>query len=154
MSASIDLGGIIDRLESHAMTLGLFERVNAHEPKNAPGNGLSYSIWMDRLGPILGRSSIRSTSALLVMNGRVYCSMTREPQDSIDRDIGIATAEIMAAYSASFTLAGLARCIDVLGMSGTPLGASAGYLNQDGKLFRIMVIQIPIIINDVWEQTP
>jgi len=33
-----------------------------------------------------------------------------------------------------------------------PLSALAGYLNQDGKLYRVMTVTLPIIINDIWAQ--
>lgn len=143
---------VTDRVVSHAMTLGVFERVNGHEPKSAPGNGTSCAIWVDSIGPITGRSGLSSTSALFVVNDRVYSSMTQEPQDAIDPNITKAVGTLINAYSGDFTLGGLVRCVDLLGMSGRALGAQAGYLTQDGKLFRVMTVVVPIIINDVFDQ--
>jgi len=34
------------------------------------------------------------------------------------------------------------------------LMAKAGYLSQDGRIYRVMVITIPIIVNDVFTQAP
>jgi hypothetical protein len=42
--------------------------------------------------------------------------------------------------------------VDLLGSAGAPLSAQAGYLNQDGRLFRVMTLTLPIIVNDVWDQ--
>ena len=37
---------LFDRVQSHAMTLALFESVNTHEPKSAPGSGIRCAIWV------------------------------------------------------------------------------------------------------------
>ena len=49
---ALDTQGILDRLASHAMTLGVFDRVNTHEPKNAPGRGITCAIWVERIDPV------------------------------------------------------------------------------------------------------
>ena len=144
---------LFDQVVSHAASLGIFERVNSHEPKNAPGSGLSCSVWAGPIGPIARASGLASTSGRVVFNIRVYSSMLAEPQDDIDREILTATSVLMGAYSGDFTLGGNARAIDLLGMYGTPLSADPGYINHDGKLFRVMEITLPVIVNDMWSQT-
>ena len=42
--------------------------------------------------------------------------------------------------------------VDLLGMAGSPLGAQAGYINQDGALYRVMTITLPLLITDAWTQ--
>jgi hypothetical protein len=144
---------LLDEIVSHAASLGIFERVNAHEPKNAPGSGLSCSVWADSIDPLARASGLASTSGRVAFNVRIYSSMLAEPQGDIDREILTATSVLMGAYSADFTLGGIARAIDLLGMYGTPLSAKAGYLNHDGKLFRVMEITLPVICNDMWDQS-
>jgi hypothetical protein len=34
------------------------------------------------------------------------------------------------------------------------LSAQAGYINQDGKLMRVMTIMLPLVVNDAWVQVP
>lgn len=145
---------IIDAVVSHAAASGYFDRVNSHEPKNAPGNGLSAAAWVDSVGPARGQSGLRSTSALLVLNVRLYTSMLAEPQDAIDPNLTDALDALFTAYSGDFELGGNVRNVDLLGQAGTPLSAKAGYLNQDNKLFRVYTITLPLIVSDVWEQTP
>jgi hypothetical protein len=41
-----------------------------------------------------------------------------------------------------------------LGAYSSGLSAAAGYLNQDDDTFRVMTIQLPLVVNDVWTQTP
>ncbi|TAJ21836.1 MAG: hypothetical protein EPO65_00620 [Dehalococcoidia bacterium] len=152
--AAIDTVGILSAVESHAASSGHFERVNTHEPKNAPGNGLTAAVWVQRLAPIARRSGLAATSALLLVNLRVYSNMLQEPQDAIDPNVVAAVDALMSAYSGDFTLGGLVAEVDVLGQFGTTLAAEAGYLSQDNKLFRVMTLTVPLVLNNVWEQVP
>lgn len=150
----LDARGIRDGLESHARTLGVFDQIGTHEPKNAPGRGISLAFWFDALAPAPRGSGLAATSALLVVNARLTVSMLREPQDDIDVDITDALAALFTAYSGDFTLGGLIRNIDLLGQTGTALSAKAGYLEQDSAEYRAWVATIPAIVNDVFEQEP
>lgn len=143
---------LFDAARTHAQTLGLFDRVNTHEPKNAPGRGLSASIWVQAIAPVGRASGTGAVSGRVELHIRVYASMLKEPQDSIDPEILSAISTLMGEYSGAFTLGGTVRNIDLLGMHGTPLSAQAGYLNQDGKFFRVMVLTVPVIINDMWTE--
>ena len=141
-----------DRIVSHAMTLGIFERVNQHEPKNAPGLGRTCSITFKTLSPARGHSWLASTTALVVFMVRIQTPMLTDPQDDIDGILMEGADALMGAYTADFDLEGTIRSVDVLGQSGTSLSARAGYVNQDGKLFRTIDIDLQLIVNDVWDQ--
>jgi hypothetical protein len=154
---SLDAAAVLDlftKVESHALKLALFERVNTHEPKNAPGKGLSAAIWVQRIGPAPTDSGLAATTARIELRVRIYSSMLQEPQDSIDPNILAAVVKLLEQYSEDFTLGGTIRNVDVLGQTGEPLGAQAGYINQDGKMMRVMDITLPLIVNDVWTQAP
>lgn len=147
----IEIEAILDAVVSHAMTTGFFDRVNQHEPKSAPGTGLTVAVWADSIEPVRS-SGADVTSAKVVMNVRIYASMLQEPQDMIDPNMVKAVDALMAAYSGDYSLDGLVRNVDLLGMEGTPMQAQAGYLNIDGKMYRVMTISLPLVINDVWNQ--
>lgn len=149
----IDSAGILSAVVSHAASLGRFERVNGHEPKNAPGQGLSVAVWVEGVAPVPQGSGLASTAATVTLSVRVYANMLGEPQDGIDPGLVSAVDTLMNAYSSNFTLGGLVRNVDLLGQAGAPLRAEAGYLEQDGKLYRVMVITLPMILNDVWSQS-
>ena len=149
---SIGVKALTDTIASHLASLGVFERVNQHEPKNAPGNGLSCAVWVNSIDPVPAHSGLRSTSGRVAFMARIYGSMLQEPQDAIDSTMVEAVDLSMTALSADFELGGNAAYIDLLGATGMTLSAKAGYLNQDGKLFRVMDIVIPVVINDLWEQ--
>lgn len=148
----MDIESMTDGLISHAAALGFFDRVNMHEPKNAPGNGVTYAIWCQGLTPLPLASGLASTTVRVEFNGRVYTSMLTQPQDIIDINVIKATDALMASYSGDFTLGGQVRDIDLLGEQGAPLSAAAGYLNVDSKMYRVMTLTIPMIVNDLWTQ--
>lgn len=144
---------ILDGIVSPMLASGLFSRVNQHEPKSAPGGGLTAAVWLDNTAPAVGGSGLAATSLRLVFKVRLYTSMFAEPQDAIDPDMLRALDALMSAFSDGFTLGGAVRQVDLLGAYGVPLSSQAGYLNQDGKLMRIIDITLPLICNDVWAQS-
>lgn len=149
---ALDVTTLLDKVTSHAATLGYFDRINTHEPKNAPGNGLSASVWFDQI-EVIRTSGLASSSAKVTLNIRLATNMIQEPQDMIDTNLVNALNALMAAYHGDFELGSQVRMIDVLGAYGTPLSAQAGYLNQDNKIYRVFTIKLPLIVNDVWDQT-
>lgn len=146
---------LIDRLASHAMALGVFDRVNQHEPKNKPGRGLTCAVWIDRIEPARGRSGLAATDARVVFNVRVYTNMIQAPQDAIDPQVMIATDLLFEAYTGDFQLGDDSRFIDVLGMTqGHPLFSQSGYINIDNFVYRVMTITVPVIVENAWTQAP
>lgn len=152
MTTTLDATGILNALVSHAAASGHFERVNTHEPKNAPGNGLTAALWLDRIEPVRQRSGLAASSVLLLFNLRAYTNMLAEPQDAIDPRLLAAVDALMAAYSGDFELGGQVANVDLLGAHSDGLSAQAGYLEQDNKLMRVMTIVLPLVVNDLWAQ--
>jgi hypothetical protein len=149
---SLGLRAVLDVLASHAWKTGHFEQVLKHEPKNAPGKGLTYALWVDRVAPIHG-SGLASASAVVTVTGRIYGNMLAEPQDDIDTNVIGALDVLLTAYCGDFDLGANVRHLDVLGAEGPTLSASTGYLTQDNKLFRVATVALPVIINDVWTES-
>lgn len=154
MVTVFDPQGIFTALKDHAMSSALFERVNGHEPKNAPGLGLNAAVWANRILPVPMRSGLSVVSILCVMNVQIYSSMMQEPQDFIDPNIMNAVGALMAAYAGDFTLGNLIDNVDIFGAYGYQFGAQAGYLDADNRKYRIMTIMLPLVINDVWNEAP
>lgn len=151
---SLDIQGIVDAVQNHALECGHFESVNGFEPKSAPATqGLVCAVWVDQIRGALS-SGQASTSALMVFNVRLYTNMLARPPDAIDPRIVAALDALLTAYVGDLTLGGRVRSVDVRGMEGVPLNVQAGYLNQDGKMFRTVTITLPLIVNDVWTEAP
>lgn len=152
-TAGLDALPIIDAAVSHALSAGLFEKVNGHEPKSSPATGgLTAGVWVERIDPIARHSGLAATSVRLELSVRLYTSMLSEPQDSIDPNLTAAACILMNLYSGDFTLGGLVSFVDLLGVHGTKLSARAGYLTLDKAHYRVMTITLPAIVSDVWTQ--
>lgn len=155
---SFDPSAIVDVLQSHAYTSGLFEAVSGHEPLSPPSGGLTAAFWADYLGPVPAASSLDATTGLLIINARLYRSMLSEPQDAIDPEVLRATYGLMGAYSGNFSLGIVdaaerpAAWVDLLGQTRSRLESRAGYLKQDENTYRAMTITIPIVLPNLWPQ--
>lgn len=131
-------------LTSHAKGLGIFERVNSHEPDSTPGSGLSCSI---TLGPVTAdpaASGLDAMSGEIQFAVRIWSSMMQKPLDAVDPDVLGAVFVLLGAYAANFTLGGTVRDVNVLALKAQP-----AYLNHEGKEFRVIEITLPIVINDM-----
>jgi hypothetical protein len=146
------VNALVDGVASIAMQTGKFRSVNTHEPKSAPGSGLRLAIWAQEISPIAAASGLASTSGYVVLNARAYGNMLAKPEDEIDPRLMSAATVLIGAYSADFTLGGLVRNIDLLGMYGRKLGAQAGYVTIGGSMYRIMTVTVPCVMDDLWDQ--
>jgi hypothetical protein len=152
---TINSKDLVDRIASHAMKTGLFDRVNQHEPKSKPGRGLTCAVWIDRIEPARSRSGLDATDARVVFNVRVYTNMLQQPQDAIDPNVMDAMDKLFTAYTGDFQLGSNSRFIDVLGMTqGHPLFCQSGYINIDNMVFRVLTATVPVIVERAWVQTP
>ena len=148
------VNSLFDQVVSEVMQLGVFETVNTHEPKSAPQNGLHASVWMDSIAPTGRASGLAAISGVVTLMIRCYSSMLQQPLDAIDPNLMYASSTIINAFSGEFTLGGTVRDVDLLGMYGRSLSAQAGYLSIDNKMFRVMTITVPVVINDMFSEVP
>lgn len=152
MSLTIVFRDARDRIASLAQSLGYFDQVMLHEPKNAPGKGLSLAVFGGEFTPVQ-TSGLNSTSVRFVLNAQLRCSMTREPQDDIDLDLIEAADALCAEISGDFDLGAGVRSVDLLGQHGAGMGGAYGYIDQDGHKYRVLELQVPLLINDVFVQS-
>lgn len=150
---AVDYRAITDELASMAQRTGLFDVVNKHEPKNPPGRGITCSVFYAGKRPTQ-RSGLHKTSVVGRWVVQVECPMIREPQDEIDTDLCTAADSIWSALTGGFTLdiTGV-RGVDLLGSEGDPVMDEAGYVTRDkDRLYRVIGITVPVIINDAFDQ--
>lgn len=148
---ALDLAGILSKVQTHVTDLGTFENVILHEPKSAPGNGLTLAVWADRARPVLS-SGLDNVSMLLVLNMRAYLPFMSSPEDAIDAALWAAMDPVIQSYCTDFTLNGTARAVDIFGENGQEFDAVFGYLTQDGTVFRVIELAVPVIVNDCYQE--
>jgi hypothetical protein len=149
---TIGISALINAVTTHASASGFFDTVQGHEPKSAPGNGLTYAVFLSGIGPARTASGLDATSARVELTGRIYKPFLSQPEDLIDPLIADSVDALMAAYAGDFELGGNARNVDLRGAQGAPLGGRAGYQTIDKTPFRVFDIIIPIIVNDAWSE--
>jgi hypothetical protein len=148
----LNTAAIIDAIVSNALQLGLFDKVNTHEPKALPGKGMTAGVWFEEVEGFSRGSGLNSTSVVVTFQFRIYQNFVSEPQDAIDPKLMDAVDVLFGQYSGDFDLGSSARNIDLLGATGRTLSARGGYINLDGQIFRVFDIFLPVIISDAWAQ--
>lgn len=144
---------ITNAIHSLLMSRGYFDHVSMHEPKNAPGNGLSAASWFQSIVPLGAASSLNSTTVLAVWNIRLQTNMLSELQDEIDPNLLEALEDLLDEINGNYDLdISQVRNVDIMGAHGTPLTCEAGYIEHDKKLYRAIMIVLPLVINDCWTQ--
>jgi hypothetical protein len=150
---ALNIQGILDVVVSHALSSGYFESINQYESKQSPSNGISGAVWVERVTPVK-TSGLSNTSIRVELTFRMYSSTLIEPYDDIDPKLTDALDFMMAAYCADFELGSQVRHIDIFGAYGNPLESRSGYINLDGKEFRVFSVRLPLIVDDLWSQSP
>jgi hypothetical protein len=147
---SLGIATILTRVADHGRAAGTFERVLIGEPKSPPGQGRTMAVWAGPVGP--ASSGLSSTSLVMRFAVRVYVPMLKQPQEDIELSAVAAADVLMAAYNGDFSLGGAVRNVDIFGEYGTALTVDPGYVTLDSTMFRVMDINLPLVINDVYEQ--
>jgi hypothetical protein len=146
--ADFDFNALIEAVTSHAQTLGVFDSVNGHEPTSVPNTGMTCAVWAQEIGPDPEASGLAATAASIVLNVRLYTALNPQAPDAIDPAMLTAASDLLAAYNGDFSLEELVRNIDVMHAA-----AKAGYMDQAGETLRVITITLPIVVNDLWEQS-
>lgn len=142
---------ILNALRSHAASLGVFEHVVGHPLTNPPASGLACAIEFVRLKPARS-SGVAVTSAVVSFSASIYLPLQTDPGDDIDPTILGAADLLINAYSGDFELGGNVRNVDLLGQETEGLTANGGYAKPGDVTYRAVIVNIPLIVNDVWAQ--
>jgi hypothetical protein len=156
-NAAVNAGDLMSQVESMALATGLFSSVAGHEPVNPPQLGLTAGLFLSDIGPAKGLSGLVATAARLVFTLRIILPTSGDDPaqlDSIDPSIATATAIVIGAVSAAFTLGGEVFEADLLGRYGAALAGKAGWARIGEQMIRVMDITIPLILDNVWQQAP
>jgi hypothetical protein len=149
---ALDIDSILDTVVTHAQATGWFQTVEEHESKIQNTNSITAGVWIESIDPIKS-SGLASVSVRLELEMRIYGSTMTEPYGDIDSNLAKAVDALFAAYLGDFDLGSEARHIDIFGAHGRGLGVRSGYLNMGGRELRVFQIRLPIILNDIWDET-
>lgn len=143
---------LMEAVTDQAKQLGKFDRVQGHEPKSAPNTGLSCAFAIALIRPEKRLSGLAETGGVVELSARIYLGGAYKPEDGTDLRVLSAVCALIGAYSDGFTFGGTVFAVDLEGMFGTALSARMGWLDQDGKQFRVADLTIPVAIDNLWPQ--
>lgn len=155
--SEVDIDDLYSAVTSVPQATGYFDRVNQHEPTQAPGRGLTCGTWLDRIEPALS-SGLASTTGLFVFSVRLYTSAFHPDPDQMDPWLTKANNAVFGSYIGNVGLdLSFVRNIDVRGMTQERLVSRAGYITMAGpgdskRVYRIYTITVPVIVNDAWDE--
>lgn len=150
---ALDVVGIMDQLISHALATGYFDSVNETKIDEPTGGGnITCGIWADDIVPIRS-SGLASVSVRVLFKVRIFSSTEASPESYVERVMIQAATALWAAYAGDFDLGGEARAVDLLGMHGVTLACNAHYMNLSGTIYRVMDLTVPVLVNDVFDQS-
>lgn len=148
---ALDIQSVLDNIASHAMATGHFETVLGYVSKQSSTNGITAALYVENIQPIRS-SGLSNTSIRLEIEMQIYSSTYQAPYDGIDVNMVLATDAMFTALIGDFDLGSEVRHIDIFGAHGQSLRVRSGFMNLDGKEFRVFQITIPVILDEVWDQ--
>lgn len=150
---SLNITALTDAMESFHASTGLFRTgFGMHEPPTAPGRSLSGACWAQEWRTVPARSGLNTTSYRIAFFVRLFLPSLMEPKDELDRELLQASDTLCEHYCGDFTLGGTVSYVDLMGAHGIPLSGTAGYLDQDGKHFRVFTLIVPLVVDDAHTQ--
>ena len=144
---AFDIKSTLETLEDWLKKSGYFPKAAIGEPKQPPQEETSAAVFMNRVSTIRVFAN-GGLSEVHLVTVRVYRNMLAEPQQDIELDLARLISSDSSDLVGDFTMGGAVMALDVAGMHGTPYGATWGYLDVGGKMYRIVDILAPFIVND------
>lgn len=145
---------LISNVASGAKNLGVFQQVLKHEPKAPPQNGTTLALWWTAIKPSKNYSDLTSTAGVVTLTNRVYINMLQKPEDYVESSLLTAVSTLIGEYSSEFSFGSTVIAVDLLGIEGTPMSATTGYVDISHTLYRTANITVPVIIDGLWSQEP
>lgn len=152
---------ILPMLRGIPKKLGFFDDVAGHEPTSAPGKGVHCYTWAGPVRCVGQASGLASAAVVAYFTVRIqllaFAKGGHINQENIDRLLLKGTGLLFDAYIGHFRLTdhtdtALVRNIDIFGVYGPGLTMTPGYLNSDGSIFRVGVINLPLVLNDEYDE--
>lgn len=146
---------LISNISSGAKQLGIFQQVLTHDPKSAPQHDMTLAIRVESIKPSTKFSGLNGTAGIVTFGHRIYVNFLSKPEDQIDGKLLNAVSVLINEYSNEFSFGGTVIAVDLLGADSPGLSSNLAYIPDfDHKAFRIATLTVPVIIDNLWTQTP
>jgi hypothetical protein len=138
-------------LATHVKALGGIDRVQEFDPTNAPGKGLTACL-VAATGDPRPPTGLAASALKLVWTVR-FMMPPSQPLGSVDPKLLGKATNLITRLAADLTLGGLVRVIDLRGMAGTSIDLRFGWVEIGGTLYRLLDVNVPLVINDVFPES-
>lgn len=86
-----------------------------------------------------------------VVKVTILLDALREPVDAVEKELALAATNIMADLLEEYDLGGSIRRVDPAGEGGASFSTRWGYIDISGKMYRMVDITIPLLVD--WTDT-
>jgi hypothetical protein len=136
----------LDTLNSHLRKTGVIRHSQIGEYKSIPNTKECYAaIWMSDAR--VAMATLADTIEVHTVTVRLYWGAFEEPIVNIELGLAKAVSDIVNEWSGDFTLGATVRNIDIAGELGTPLTSVWGYADVSGLIYRIVDLEVSLIVD-------
>ncbi len=143
---AFNIKATMEAVHGYLLASGYFAQVQVGEPKQPPREELAASIFMDAVS--VASLTLGTTIERHVLTVRLYRDMLSEPQQEIEYDLAMAVSQISGDLLGDYDLGATIRNVDAAGQHGPPMGASWGYAEVGGVMYRVVDLLVPLIVDD------
>jgi hypothetical protein len=140
-------------VQSHLAGNGWLTKVDAGEPKAAPSEQFSASVFMDSVSVALvfANGGTREVHNVVI---RVLTNMLSIPTEDVEYNLAEIVQQMVSDLIADYDLGGTINHIDVGGIYGDGISTSWGHIDIAGTFFRLAEIRLPLVVDDSGTSSP
>ena len=136
----------LNALNSHLRATGIVKHSQIGEYKSVPNTQeLFAALWMT--SSRVAMTTLADTIEVHGVTVRLYWGAFEQPIEDIEFKVAQAVSDIVNEWASDYTLGGTVRNIDIGGELGTPLSMTWGYADVSGLIYRIVDMEISLIVD-------
>uniref|UniRef100_A0A6M3XKI5 Uncharacterized protein n=1 Tax=viral metagenome TaxID=1070528 RepID=A0A6M3XKI5_9ZZZZ len=136
----------LQAISSYIQASGYVQKSTIGEPESPPGERLAASVYMGNISIV--SLTLNTTIEVHTVILRLYMDMLAEPTEGIEFKLAEVVSGIFHDLLGEYDLGTTIRNVDAGGIYGSPLRATWGYVDVGGKMYRIVDMSIPLIVDD------
>jgi hypothetical protein len=144
-----DIGDTLDRIETYLSKSGHIrggQQIGAYTQPPDTGQGPAAFITMTGTSVVeitLAGNPIEQHVVMIT----ILLDALREPASGVEKDLAVAASNVLTDLLSEYDLGGSIRNVDPAGMHGTGFTTRWGYLEISNKMYRIVDITIPLVVD-------
>lgn len=142
---AFDITNTLRKVESFLAGSGYFSNTGIGEPSSPPDQ-LSAHIWMTSVDtpeiPLDG-GDIQHHVVMV----RIYKPAFEDPTEDIELELSNTLSQLLSDILGDADLGATVRHVDAGGIYGTTLAAQWGHLDQNGRIYRVVDVSLPLVVD-------